>query len=75
MDSDQLRLFYEQERMREEVRAFMHNLLDELALRDVYKKNDVSGYPEARNTVDKLFARLDEMYSKEPKRTTINQAK
>ena len=75
METDELRLFYEQEQMRDEVKRYMHDLLDELALRDVYKGNDVSGYKEARNTVDKLFARLDEMYGKDKKKLLTNQAK
>jgi len=75
METDELRLFYEQTQMRDEVRDYMHDILDELALRDVYKGESVSGYKEARNTVDKMFARLDEMYGKEKKRLPTNQAK
>jgi len=53
----------------------MKELLDKNALKDVYGGKDVSGYKEARKTVDNLFARLEELYGERDKPLTTNQAK
>lgn len=75
MQIDHLKVFYDQESVREAVKDFMHDLLDTSALKDVYKGNDVSGYKEARTTVDKLFARLEELYGEKDKPLQVNKAR
>ena len=75
MDIDHLHIFYDQESVRNAVRDFMHDLLDERALKSVYKGEDVSGYKEARATVDKLFARLEELYGKRDKALQSNPSR
>lgn len=72
---DHLHIFYDQESVREAVKDYMRSLLDESALKDVYKGNDTSGYKEARATVDKLFARLEELYGQKDKPITSNKAR
>lgn len=75
MEIDHLKIFYDQESVREAVKTYMNDLLDVSALRDVYKGGDVSGYKEARNTIDKLFARLEELYGQKDKPITSNKAR
>jgi hypothetical protein len=75
MESDYLRLFYEQEHTRDAVKAYMLALLDERALKDVYDGQDVAGYKEARKTVEKLFSRLEELYGAKDKPITNNKAR
>lgn len=62
--------------MREAVKDYMHDLLNMMALKDVYSRDgDTFGYPEARATVDKLFSTLEERYGKRDKQLPINNAK
>lgn len=78
MDPDALRQFYEQETIRKAVKDYMHELLDEFALQAVYSEDDDSttwGYPEARKTINKLFATLEERYGKQEKASTTNKAR
>lgn len=72
---DHLKIFYEQESVRDAVKDFMHDLLDTSALKAVYKGEDVSGYKEARATVDRLFARLEELYGQKDKPLSSNKAR
>lgn len=72
---DHLHIFYDQESVREAVKDYMQTLLNERALKDLYEGKDVSGYKEARATVDKLFARLEELYGQKDKPITSNKAR
>jgi hypothetical protein len=72
---DHLKIFYDQEPVREAVREYFLELLDANALKDVYKGEDVSGYKEARATIDRMFARLEELYGHKDKPITSNKAR
>jgi hypothetical protein len=76
MERDYLQQFHEMEHHREAVRSFMLQTLDELALKDVYnRKSDTYGYPEARETIKRLFSRLEELYGEKDKPITSNKAR
>ncbi len=72
---DHLKIFYDQEPVREAVRTYLLDLLDVSALKDVYKGEDVSGYKEARATIDRMFARLEELYGQKDKPLSGNKAR
>lgn len=72
---DHLHIFYDQTSVREAVKDYLHTLLDEGALKAVYKGEDASGYKEARATVDRMFARLEELYGQKDKPITSNNAR
>lgn len=57
-----LKQFYEQEGLRETVRAFMQEQLKQLAVERVMDKQSVAGIYEANKVIDKTFAALDELY-------------
>ena len=61
---------------RDEVIGFIHNFIDQEALRKLYKKEDVSAMSEARTLIDSAFDNLNELYGiKIPAKKKINQAK
>lgn len=72
---DYLKHFYEQEHVREAVRLFLHDILDEQVLDATYKGNDVSGYKETKEVIDGMFNRLRGLYEKEKPNKKENGAR
>lgn len=75
MNVDQLRSFYEQESVRVAVRQFIRDVLDEEALKAVYRGDDVRGFKEANAIFTRMFSRLEELYGHRDKPLTDNQAR
>lgn len=65
---DTLKQFYDNENMRETLRAFFDQQLREIAVTKVFSKDDVSGMSEAKEVLDSVFTKLEEIYAtkKEP---------
>ncbi len=63
-----LQLFYNNENEREAVKAFMIKVLRELSADAALEGEDTKGFKEAKDMVDKMFDKLDELYGiiKEP---------
>lgn len=59
-----LRNFYQNEKLREEVRQFMIERLGVMAIERAFAGEDTSGIKEARECVEKTFDKLEELYSK-----------
>lgn len=57
-----LQTFYENEPMREGVKAFLITTLSEMAITRAFKGNDVTGIKEGKEAVDKMFAELDRLF-------------
>lgn len=66
---DLLRQFYLNEHEREAVKEFMIQVLKERAVDKVFNKKAIAGVYEARQTIDDVFNKLEEMY--QPK--VVNQ--
>lgn len=75
LDQDQLKLFYQQTPIREAVEEYMYDLLDDMALKDIYAGNDISGYKEAQRLTSKFFSRLQELYGEKDSPNKDNQAR
>lgn len=54
--------FYQDEQMRDTLKEFMLNELSDMAVQKVFDKEDISGLPEAKELVEKLFNKLHELY-------------
>ena len=67
---NRLKQFYDDEGMREEVKHFFFEQLDNYALEELYKGEDIQGFKEAKRLVRRAFTKLDFMYGnrKLPKR-------
>jgi len=59
-----LRNFYSNEAERDAVKEFMIEVLKELAVERTFDGKPVTGIPEARELVDRLFDKLQELYGK-----------
>ena len=57
-----LKLFYDNVTEREAVREFLIESLREIAIEKTFDGEDVTGIKEARQTIDKMFDKLDELY-------------
>lgn len=75
MDKDHLKIFYDQEVVREAVKRFFYETMDEAVLEAAYKGEEVGGYKEAREVVRRAFSRLNEHYAKEEESSTDNKAR
>lgn len=75
MNPDYLGQFYEQENIREAVRLFMLETLNEQVLDAAFDNGDVTGYKEAREVVDGMFSNLRSLYAKEDKPNKENKAR
>lgn len=64
---DLLRQFYTDVNTREVVKSYMNSLLDELAVEAVFNGKDVTGFPHAKDLVDKMFSELKNRYSPKEK--------
>lgn len=72
---DHLKIFYDQDAVRETVKQFLLDTLDEQVLERAYKEGDVVGYKEARQVIKGAFSRLNEKYAKESSSTKDNKAR
>lgn len=72
---DYLKIFYDQESVRNAVKEHLLTTLDAQVLQDTYAGRDVSGYKEARKTIQEFFSRLTELYGTKEKSSTTNQAR
>ena len=70
-----LNQFYNDEYTREAVKSFLLKQLDEVALERVYDGEDTKGIADAKETIEKAFVEMKELYGKEQKPNTINQAR
>jgi hypothetical protein len=61
--SQLLNQFYNDEHLREELLAYLHNFIDEEALKRVYAKEDVSAVADARSLIDSAFSNLEDEYA------------
>jgi hypothetical protein len=60
---DILKVFYDNADMRETVRAFFDQQLREVAVTKVFNKEDVSGMSDAKEVLDSVFVKLEEIYA------------
>lgn len=65
---DILKVFYDNVAMRKTLHAFFDQQLREVAVTKVFNKEDVSGMSEAKEVLDSVFTKLEEIYAikKEP---------
>lgn len=76
MNEDHLARFYSQTELRKVVQSYMHDLLDELALKEIYSEDgETYGFEQANRTIDKLFDTLEARYGEKNSSRTTNQAK
>ena len=60
---DLLRQFYLNEHEREAVKEFMIQVLKERAVDKVFNKKAIAGVYEARELIDEMFNKLEELYA------------
>ena len=75
MEKDHLKLFYQQEHVRESVRVFLLGTVDEELLDAAYEGKDVSGYKEAREVIERTFINLRNLYAEEKTNNQSNKAR
>lgn len=75
MDKDYLKIFYDQEVVREVVKNYFYEVMDEAVLEATYKGQDTSGYKEAREVIRRAFSKLYEQYAQEKESSTDNKAR
>lgn len=73
--SDLLRQFYNDETLREEVKAFLFQELDKYALEKVYEKKDTQAIAEAKETIERAFSELEVLFSRKKDKEIINPAR
>ena len=72
---DHLKVFYDQELVRESVKQYLNDTLDRAVLDRAYKEGDVVGYKEAREIIRSAFSKLNETYAKESSSSKDNKAR
>lgn len=72
MNKDLLQLFWQDEHTRDAVKAFQIAMLEEDAIKRVFKEEDVSGLPEAKKLIEASFKRLDEVFKQKDKPVSSN---
>ncbi|OGL46466.1 MAG: hypothetical protein A2W05_07115 [Candidatus Schekmanbacteria bacterium RBG_16_38_10] len=70
-----LNQFYNDEHTREAVKAFFLEQLDKLALEKVYSGEETTGIKDAKETIERAFIELKELYGKDIKINSVNQAR
>ena len=70
-----LNQFYNDEHTREAVKAFFLEQLDKLALEKVYSGKETTGIKDAKETIERAFIELKELYSQEKTIKNINEAR
>ena len=71
---DLLNQFFNDEHTREAVKAFFLAELDRLALERVYDGKDTTGIKDAKETIERSFIELKELYEKNKEVKNINYA-
>lgn len=59
---DRLQQFYLDEATRDDVKNFMMNVLEEVAVERVFGGKNVVGILEAKELIEKSFSKLEEIY-------------
>jgi hypothetical protein len=59
-----LRNFYDNSNEREAVKAFLIDVLKDMAVERVFEKQTISGLYEGRKAIEKAFNRLEELYGR-----------
>lgn len=72
---DILNQFYNDEHAREAVKAFFLAELDKIALENVYEGKETNGIKDAKETIERSFILLGELYGKQKQKETINFAR
>lgn len=75
MNEKLLNQFYSEESVREAVREFFLVQLDKLALERVYDGKDTTGIKDAKKVIENSFIELSELYGKDKRVITINEAR
>ena len=75
MDKDHLKIFYDQEPVRNAVKDYFLLTLDQQVLERAYKEGDVTGYKEARMVITSAFSKLNELYAKSKNSNKENNAR
>ena len=71
----ELNQFYNDEHTREAVKAFFLAQLDKMALEKVFEGLDTHGIKDAKETIERSFIELGELYGKNKKPNITNQAR
>lgn len=71
---DKLQILYKDKATMEEIRKFLSQILEEVAVERTLGRKDVTGIADANDIINKAFNRLDEMYAPTKKVNTDNQA-
>jgi len=69
---DRLNQLYNDKATLELFKEFFVGVLEEETIKRVFAKDNIDGIAEARKLLDKVFARLDEIYKVEKKRVQPN---
>ena len=69
---DRLNLLYNDKATLELFKEFYVGVLEEETIKRVFANESIEGISEARKLLDKVFARLDEIYKIEKKRVQPN---
>jgi len=67
MKPDYLKSFYDSERIRDAVHEYLLVVNEQLILKAVREKKDVTGYAENKEVIDKAFSMLRTKYGKDEK--------
>ena len=58
-----LKVFYDDSNMREAVKAFLLEGLNDLAVERVFSKQDVVGIAESKEVIEKQFSNLEDLFA------------
>lgn len=72
---DLLNQFYKDEHTREAVKSFLFSELNIYALEKVYESEDTKAIAEAKETIERAFSRLEDMYTPKKKAEVSNPAR
>lgn len=67
--------FHNDEHTREAVKDFFLQELDKYALEKVYKKEDTKSIAEAKETIERAFSELHELFNKRKEVEVVNKAR
>lgn len=71
-----LKKFYLDEKMREEVRDYLQQFLEEMALDKVFAKEDTMAMAEAKEVIDEAFSNLEVLFPrKEDPKEQVNPSR
>lgn len=69
-----IKQFYDNEPMRESVKAFMIEVLGDMVISTAFEGGDTDGFKHARSCVENTFDKLEELYG-EKKQPVITNSK